>query len=72
MALFYLFSVVDGFAWFWMVSYRNNNMLMLELLKALFLVPHYALMTHLGILPVILLSMLITLYSSCKQVSDLL
>ena len=75
LALFLLFSVIDGFEWFWMESLHKNTQLMLEFLKAPFLVLHfscYTLMTFLTMLPVILLSMLmILLCSKCDQVSDL-
>ena len=75
LASFLLFSVIDGFTWFWMQSLHKNTQLMLEFLKAPFLVLHfscYTLMTFLTMLPVILLSMLmILLCSKCDQVSDL-
>ena len=65
-ALFLLFSVIDGFEWFWMESLHKNIQLMLEFLKAPFLVLHfsyYTLMTFLMMLSVILLSMLMILLS---------
>ena len=64
--LFLLFSVIDGFVWFWMESLNKNIQLMLEFLKAPFLVlrfSHYTLMTILTMLSVILLSMLMILLS---------
>ena len=48
MALFPLFSVIDDFEWFYMANLHNNIQLMLEFLKAPFLVlhvPYYTLMT---------------------------
>ena len=63
-ALFLLFSVIDDFEWFWMESLHKNIQLMLEFLKAPFLVLHfscYALMTFLMMLSVTLLSMLMIL-----------
>ena len=66
LALFLLFSVIDGFKWFWMESPHNNIQLMLEFLKAPFLVLHfsyYTLMIFLMMLSVILLSMLMILLS---------
>ena len=60
LTLFCLFSVIDSFEWFWMGSFHKNNQLMLEFLKAPFLVlrfSYYTLMT-LMILPVILKSIL--------------
>ena len=66
LALFLLFSVVDYFKWFWMESLHKNILLMLEFLKAPFLVLHfsyYTLVTFLSMLPVILLSMLMILLS---------
>ena len=50
LALFLLFSVIDGFEWFRMGSLLKNIQLMLEFLKAPFLVlhfPFYTLMTFL-------------------------
>ena len=66
LALFLLFSVVDYFKWFWMESLHKNILLMLEFLKAPFLVllfSYYTLVTFLSMLPVILLSMLMILLS---------
>ena len=63
LALFLLFSVIDGFEWVWMGNLHNNIQLTLEFLKAPFLVPHfsyYALLT-LMMLFVTLLSLLILL-----------
>ena len=63
LALFLLFSVIDGFEWFWIESLHNIQ-LMLEFLEAPFLVLHfscYSLMTFLSMLSVILLSMLMIL-----------
>ena len=64
--LFLLFSVIDGFVWFWMESLNKNIQLMLEFLKAPFFVlcfSYYTLMTILTMLSVILLSMLMILLS---------
>ena len=64
LALFLLFSVIDSFEWFWMGSLHKNIQLILEFLKAPFLVLHfsyYTLMTFLMMLSVILLSMLMIL-----------
>ena len=58
LVLFFLFSVIDGFEQFWMGSLHKNIQLMLEFLKAPFLVLHfsyYTLMAFLMILSVILL-----------------
>ena len=63
---FLLFSVIDGLEWFWMGSLHKNIQLMLEFLKAPFLVLHfsyYTLMTFLTMLSMILLSMLMILLS---------
>ena len=75
LALFLLFSVIDGFEWIWMGSFCKNIQLMVEFLKAPLLVLHfsyYTLMTFL-MLSVILLSNAdyTTLYSTCDQTSDL-
>ena len=61
---FLLFSVIEDFEWFWIESRHKNIQLMLDFLKALFLVIHfscYTLMTFLMILSVILLSVLMIL-----------
>ena len=66
LALFLLFSVIDGFEWFWMEILHKNIKLMLEFLKALLLVlyfSYYTLTTFLMMLSVILLSMLMILLS---------
>ena len=66
LALLLLFSVIDGFEWFWMGSLHMNIPIILEFLKAPFLVLHfsyYTLMTFLMTLSVILLSMLMILLS---------
>ena len=66
LALFLLFSVIDGFEWFWMESLHKNIQLMLEFLKAPFLVLHFScftLMTFLMMLSVIA-SMLTILLSN--------
>ena len=66
LVLFLLFSVIDGFKWFWMGSLLKNIQLMLEFLKAPFLVLHfsfYTLMTFLMMLSVILPSKLMILLS---------
>ena len=58
LALFLLFPVIDGFEWFCMESFHKNIQLMLEFLKAQFLIlhfPYYTLMTFLTMFSVILL-----------------
>ena len=75
LALFPLFSVIDGFEWFWMESLHKNIQLMLEFLKAPFLVLHfscYILMTFLIMLSVILLSMLMILLSTLCVIRHLI
>ena len=75
LALFLLFSVIDSFEWFWMESLDKNIQLMLELLKAPFLVLHfscYTLMTFLMMLSVILLSMLMILLSILSVIRHLI
>ena len=75
LALFLLFSVIDGFEWFWMESLHKNIQLMLEFLKAPFLVLHfsyYTLMTFLMMLSVILLSMLMILLSTLNVIKNLI
>ena len=67
LAIFLLFSVIDSFEWFWMESLYKNIQLMLEFLKAPFLVLHFScytlIMTFLTMLSVIFLSMLMILLS---------
>ena len=73
--LFLLFSLTDSFAWCWMASVEKNIQLMLELLKAPFLVlhfPYYTFMTFLMMLPVILLSVLMALLSILSAVRHLI
>ena len=41
LALFLLFSAIDGFEWFWMEILYKNNQLMLDFLKVPFLVLHF-------------------------------
>ena len=75
LALFVLFSVIDGFEWFWMGSLHKNIQLMLEFLKAPFLVLHfsyYTLMTFLMMLSVILPSMLMILVSVLSVIRHLI
>ena len=74
LALFLLFSVIDDFEWFWMESLHKNIQLMLEFLKAPFLVLHFSystLMTFLMILSVILLSMLMILLCTLNVIRHL-
>ena len=64
LALFLLFSVIDGFDWFWVKSLHKNIQLMFEFLKAPFLVLHisyYTLLTSLTMLYVMFLSILMVL-----------
>ena len=42
LALFLLFSVIDGFEWFWMESLHKKIQQMLEFLKPPFLVLHFS------------------------------
>ena len=70
-----LLSVIDGFKWFWIESLHKNIQLMLEFLKAPFLVLHfscYTLMTFLMMLSVILLSMLMILLSILSAIRHLI
>ena len=75
LTLLLLFSVMDGFEWFWMGSIPNNIELMLEFLKGPFLVLHfscYILMTFLMMLSVILLSMLMIVLSILSVIRHLI
>ena len=73
--LFLLFSVIGGLRCFWMGSLHKNIHLMLEFLKAPFLVLHfryYTLMAFLTMLSVILLSMLMMLLSTLNVIRHLI
>ena len=75
LTLFLLFSVIDGFEWFWIGSLHKNIQLILEFLKASFLVLHfsyYTLMTFLMMLSVILLSMLMIQLSILSVIRHLI
>ena len=48
--LFLLFSVIDGFKWFWMESLHKNIRLMLEFLKAPFLALQFSYCTSMTFL----------------------
>ena len=66
LALILLFTVIDGFKGFWIESLYKNIQLLLEFLKAPFLVlhfPYYTLITFLTMSSVKLLSMLMILLS---------
>ena len=70
-SLFLLFSVIDGFKWFWMASIQ----LMLEFPKAPFLILHfwyYIWMTFLMILSMILLFMMMILLSILTLIRHLI
>ena len=61
---YFIFSVIYNFKWLWTGSLHKNTQLMLEFLKAPFLVinfSYYTLITFLMMLSVILLSMLMIL-----------
>ena len=75
MALFCLFSLIDGFGWFWMGSLNKNSWLMLGFLKSPLLVLHYSyhtLMSFPMMLSVILLSMLMILLSTLNGIRHLI
>ena len=64
LALFLLFSVIHGFKSFWMERLHRNIQLMLEFLKAPFMVLHfryYTLMTFLTLSVILLSAMMILL-----------
>ena len=71
--LFCLLSVIDSFEWFWMGSLHKIIQLMLEFLKAPFLV-HYLYINDLPddiIYKIAIYADDATLYSKCDQASDL-
>ena len=74
LALFCLFSVIDGFKWFWMWNLHKNIQSTLGSLKAPFLVQHfscYTIMTFLMMLSVILLSLLRILLAALSLIKHL-
>ena len=75
LALCLLFSVIDGFGWFWMGNLRKNMNLMLEFRKAPFLVLHFLLYNN-DLSDDLICNIAIyaddtTLYSKCDQASDM-
>ena len=69
--LFPLFSVINSFRWFWMGILLKNIQLILEFLKASFLILNFSyLMTFLTMLSVILLSVLMILDWGRKWLVD--
>ena len=77
LALFYLFSIIDGFEWFWMGNLCKNTQLMVKFCRALFLVLpffYYASMAFLIIFVICNIAIyadVTTLYSRCDQASNL-
>ena len=71
LALFLLFSVIDGFGWFWMGNLHKNIQLMLEFLKAPFLVLHFSLYTFITFLIMLSVKLLSILMVVSDQSSDL-
>ena len=72
LALFLLFSVIDSSEWFWMESLYKKIQLMLEYLKASFLVLHFSynkLINFLTMLSMISLVMLVILLSILSVIS---
>ena len=75
LALFLLFSAIDCFVWFWVESLDEYIQLMLEILKAPFLVLHfscYTLRTFLTMLSVILVPMPMILLSILSVIRHLI
>ena len=75
LALFLLFSVIDGLEWLWMENLHKNIQLMLEFLKAPFLVLDFfysTLMIFPMMLSVILLSMLMILLAILSVIRHLI
>ena len=75
LTFFSFFSLMDCFRWFWMGSLHKNIQLMLEFLKAPFLVLHfsyYTLMAFLMLISVLLLFMLTILLFPPKVIRYLI
>ena len=73
LALLLLFSVIDGSEWFWMRIIHKNIMLMLDFLKAPFLVLHfsyYTLMTFLMLSGILLSMLMILLWQQLELTSE--
>ena len=75
LALCLLFSVIDGFGWFWMGNLHKNMNLMSEFPKAPFLVLHFLLYNN-DLSDDLICNIAIyaddtTLYSKCDQASDI-
>ena len=74
-ALYFHFSVIVRFGWFWMEGFRKNVLLMLRLLKAPFLVLvffYYTFMNFLVMLSIVMLYMLMALLSTENVVGNLI
>ena len=74
LVLLCLFSIIDGFEWFWMGSPLKNVQLMIVFLKTPFLVLHfsdYTLMAFL-MLSVILLSMMMIFLCTLRVIKHLI
>ena len=76
LALFLLFSVIDSFEWFWIGSLHKNIQLVLELLKAPFLVLHFSYYTLMTFIDDVFCDIAIypddtTFYSKSDEVSNL-
>ena len=74
--LFCLFSVIDILKWFWIESHHKNIQLMLELLKAPFLVQHFSYYTFINFPDDVISNNavyvdVVTFYCKCVQASDL-
>ena len=68
LVLSHLFSVINGLKLFYMGSPWKNIQLLLEFLKASFLVPHLSLGTFLMMLSVILLLILMIILSTLSAI----
>ena len=74
LALFYLFSVIESFEWFWRGSLCKNIQLMLVFLKVLFLALHFSYSASMAflMLSVTLLYMLMILLSTLNMINHLI
>ena len=76
LAFFLLFSVMGDFGWFSRGNLHKSIQLMLELLRAPFLVLHFSYYTLINLSDDVICDIAIytddtTLYSNCDQASDL-
>ena len=77
LGLYFLFSVIDDFQWFWMGSLHKNIQFMLKFPKGPFFVLHFSYHTVMNDVPddvvcnIVIYADETNLYSKCEQSCDL-